>query len=328
MICSLIISVLVVSFLGTYFYRKLAISRAIIDVPNERSSHTVPTPRGGGIAIVFSFYIGLIILYFLKQIDQELFFALLSGIPLIIISIIDDLKDVSPKLRLFIQFISSVLVIFFIGGIQIIDLGFLTIRSPYLLVPTTLVGILWFINLFNFLDGIDGYASMEAIFISVTMFLFIGNMEAVLLVFSVLGFLFWNWPKAKIFMGDVGSTALGFVLIVMGIYYNNTLQFNFIYWLIVSSLFWFDASITLFRRWRNKENLSKAHKKHGYQRIVQGGFTHQKTLLFSILFNSFFVVLIFVNLNLKFNLLIGLTICIFLNIIITKLIDKVKPFNN
>jgi UDP-N-acetylmuramyl pentapeptide phosphotransferase/UDP-N-acetylglucosamine-1-phosphate transferase len=273
-------------------------------------------------------FFGLIILYFLKQIDQELFFALLSGIPLIIISIIDDLKDVSPKLRLFIQFISSVLVIFFIGGIQIIDLGFLTIRSPYLLVPTTLVGILWFINLFNFLDGIDGYASMEAIFISVTMFLFIGNMEAVLLVFSVLGFLFWNWPKAKIFMGDVGSTALGFVLIVMGIYYNNTLQFNFIYWLIVSSLFWFDASITLFRRWRNKENLSKAHKKHGYQRIVQGGFTHQKTLLFSILFNSFFVVLIFVNLNLKFNLLIGLTICIFLNIIITKLIDKVKPFNN
>ncbi|OFX22979.1 MAG: hypothetical protein A2041_00400 [Bacteroidetes bacterium GWA2_31_9b] len=323
----LLIIAFLISLIGTYFVRRLALKNKVVDIPNERSSHTRPTPRGGGLAIIVAFYVGLFFIFYLKLIDKNLFFALLSGFPLIIVSIIDDLKDVSPKIRIFIQFISSFLVIYFIGGIQIIDLGFYAFTNKYILLPISLIGILWFINLYNFLDGIDGYASIEAIFIALAIFLFTDNIESLLLIFSVIGFLFWNWPKAKIFMGDVGSTMLGFILIVLGIYYNNTLQFSFIHWLIISSLFWFDATITLFRRILNKETLSIAHKKHAYQRIVLSGFSHQKTLIYSILINIIILGLTFVCALLPKYILIFFTLNIIFLYGIIKIIDKKYPFN-
>lgn len=323
----ILVSVFLLSFIGTFFVRKLALKTQIIDIPNERSSHTLPTPRGGGLAIIVTFYVGLFYIFYLKLIDKNLFLALLSGFPLIIVSIIDDLKDVSPKIRIFMQFISSFLVICFIGGIQIIDLGFFTITNKYILMPISIIGILWFINLFNFLDGIDGYASIEAIFIALAIFIFADNIESLLLTFSVIGFLFWNWPKAKIFMGDVGSTMLGFILIVLGIYYNNSSQFSFIYWLIISSLFWFDATITLFRRILNKETLSIAHRKHAYQRIVLSGFSHQKTLIYSIILNIILFGLTFLTALFFKYVLAFFTLNIIILYVIIKIIDIKYPFN-
>jgi len=323
----ILIIAFLISLIGTYFVRRLAFKNKVVDIPNERSSHSIPTPRGGGLAIVVAFYVGLFFIFYLKLIDKNLFFALLSGFPLIIVSIIDDLKDVSPKIRIFMQFISSFLVIYFIGGIQIIDLGFYTITNKYLLIPISLIGILWFINLYNFLDGIDGYASIEAIFIALAIFLFADNMESLLLIFSVIGFLFWNWPKAKIFMGDVGSTMLGFILIVLGIYYNNSSQFSIICWLIISSLFWFDATITLFRRVLNRETLSIAHKKHAYQRIVLSGFSHQKTLIYSIIINIIIFGLTLLSALFFKYAFIFFTLNIIVLYIIIKIVDKKYPFN-
>jgi Fuc2NAc and GlcNAc transferase len=100
-----------------------------------------------------------------------------------------------------------------------------------------------------------------------------------ILIFSVGGFLFWNWPKARIFMGDAGSITLGFILIVFGIYFHNNGSFHFVFWLILTALFWFDATITLLRRIMNREKLSQAHKKHMYQRAIRGGFSHLTTLI-------------------------------------------------
>jgi UDP-N-acetylmuramyl pentapeptide phosphotransferase/UDP-N-acetylglucosamine-1-phosphate transferase len=157
------------------------------------------------------------------------------------------------------------------------------------------IGIIWFINLYNFLDGIDAYASQEAILVTVGMLIISGSSFLGLLIAAVAGFLVWNWPKAKIFMGDVGSTQLGFILIVLGIYFHNSLELNMVNWLILTSLFWFDATYTLFRRWKNKEQLSKAHRKHGYQRLTRAGWSHLKVDIYAIIINLMLIGIVLLN---------------------------------
>jgi Fuc2NAc and GlcNAc transferase len=275
----------IISFILTYIVRKIAINKKVIDIPNERSSHSVPTPRGGGLAIVISWYIGITLLFLLKQIELNLFLALLSGIILAFISIIDDVVSLNPIIRLVAQTLSAVFAIYFIGSLNFFffnnNIYLINILTFFL----TLISIVWFINVYNFLDGIDAYASLETIFVAGSIYLFTGSNVVLLLVISVVGYLYWNWPKAKIFMGDVGSTQLGFILIIFGIYFHNNQQIEISVWVILTSLFWFDASFTLIRRFLNKEKLSQAHRKHAYQRIVLSGFSHSKTNLYAFIVN-------------------------------------------
>ena len=243
----------ILSLTITYLVRIFALRHKILDIPNERSSHSAPTPRGGGVAIVVSWYIGITIFFFWNLIDKNLYFALLSGSVLAIISLLDDLISIRPMIRLLIQAITAVIAFVFLGGINNVNLGVFGLNSAIVLYPLTIIGIVWFINLYNFLDGIDGYASIEAIIIAAFLLFFTGNQINFLLIASVSGFLFWNWPKAKIFMGDIGSTQLGFILVILGIYFHNTTDFSIIYWIILSSLFWFDATVHLIQtmeKWR------------------------------------------------------------------------------
>ena len=316
------------SFILTYFIRKLALKKSILDNPNERSSHTIPTPRGGGLAIVISFYFAVTYYFILGKIESQLFFALLSGIPLIIISIIDDIVSLSPKIRFITQFISSALALFFLKGLHLLDLGFVQLNWLWPLTIFSLFGMIWFINLYNFIDGIDGYASMEAIFVSSALYFFTKSEVTLILAIAALGFLPWNWQRAKIFMGDVGSTVIGFILIVFGIYFQNTGEFSIINWLILTSLFWFDATFTLYRRWKNKEQLSVAHRKHAYQRIVQAGWSHQKTTVSGFFINIFlFGILNLSILFAKWQLLI-LVCAIIALYYITFYVDKKKLFTS
>jgi UDP-N-acetylmuramyl pentapeptide phosphotransferase/UDP-N-acetylglucosamine-1-phosphate transferase len=314
------------SFFLTWIFRNFSMKRKILDIPNERSSHTIPTPRGGGLAIVIAWYTGITALFFMGMLSKSLYFALLSGLLLGCTSLIDDVIDLKPIIRLIAQIITVIIAFFFLHGIQPVLVFGNDILPGFLLYPITILGMVWFINLFNFLDGIDGYASLEAITLAIAFFLFTGQIINLILIASVLGFLIWNWPKAKIFMGDVGSTQLGFIIVVLGIYFHNENKLSFIYWIILSAPFWFDATLTLFRRWRNKEKLSQAHRKHIYQRFVQSGFSHLKVDIYLILLN--FVLTILVFLCVKFNLLqIPLLILsVFLMYIIALYADKRKPF--
>lgn len=250
-----------------------------MDIPNDRSSHTIPTPRGGGIAIVFSWFLGLIWLYVNQSLEAPLFLALLSGIPLVIIGYLDDVYTLHPKIRFLVQSLATLLALWFLGGLGMVNYGFGSIMNSWVLTPIAFFAILWAINLFNFLDGIDGYAASECIVVCLGLFIFTGNVVTLLLVFSCMGFLILNWPSAKIFMGDVGSTLLGFNIAVFAIFFQNTMNFSIILVAILTGAFWFDATLTLFRRWRNHENLSEAHRKHAYQRLVQSGFSHQRVTL-------------------------------------------------
>lgn len=281
----------------TYIVRRWAVNKSILDFPNERSSHLIPTPRGGGIAIAFTWFLAITFLFLRQGIDSSLFFALLCGIPISVIGLVDDLFTISPKVRLFIQVASATLALFFLGGLNSIDVGFSLLTVPYLFSIFAIIGIVWFTNLFNFLDGIDGYISAEVIFIGVAFFVLFGGIPPVLLAFVTAGFLVWNWQPAKIFMGDVGSTLLGFTIGVFAVYYQKCGDSSIVIWLMLTSLFWFDASLTLFRRWRNGETLSKAHRKHGYQRIVQSGVSHQRTVLYSALINLFIMALVWLDIQ-------------------------------
>lgn len=321
------IIIFLASFVLTFVVRKIAIKKSIIDIPNDRSSHTVPTPRGGGLAIVIAWFAGLVYFFINDEIDVNLFYALLSGIFLVVISFIDDIKSQTPKIRFTFQFISSALALYFLGGLNSFDLGFYSIENIYLLTPIAFVAILWFINLFNFLDGIDGYEASEVIMICMSLFCLFGDSITLILAIACFGFLLWNWQKAKIFMGDVGSTILGFNVAVLAIYYQNEHITSILNLMILSSVFWFDATLTLFRRWRNNEQLSVAHRKHAYQRIVQAGFSHQKTVLFSILLNIFAFVLVYLSIQFSNFIVVFLLVDVLALWCVVKYIDGKKPFD-
>jgi len=257
----------------TLFIRSLAIRKSILDFPNERSLHKNPTPKVGGLAIAIVWFLGLFYLYITNNIDHRLFFSFIPGALLVVIGIIDDIIAIKPSYRLIFQLIVSGIALFILGGLEKLNLGFFTIENRLILSIVALLGIIWFINLFNFLDGIDGYIGMEVIFITSSVILLFNDRIAPVLLASTLGFTVWNWQPAKIFMGDVGSTLLGFNIAIFSIYYQNTSQSSLIIWLMLSSVFWFDATLTLFRRYKNKEPLSVPHKKHAFHRIVQSGFS-------------------------------------------------------
>jgi len=312
----------VFSLLLTYVVRIWSINRAIIDIPNERSSHTNPTPRGGGIAIAVTWFIVISIMRFFDKLDCDLYFALLLGLPISIIGLVDDIITVSARSRLIIQILSAVGVVLLLGGIKDIDGWSLSVYQTIILSAIAIVGVVWFINLFNFLDGIDGYISTEIIFIGIASFLLFDAMLPLILAAVTAGFLVWNWQPAKIFMGDVGSTLLGFTIGVFAIYYQSKGDSSIVVWLMLTSLFWFDATLTLYRRWRNGETLSKAHRKHAYQRIVQSGFSHQKTVFYSIIINLFILILVWFAIQYPVFSLLFFGVNIIYLYYIMKLVDK------
>jgi len=322
----LIIFLSIISFILTYIIRLFALKYKLIDVPNERSSHNVPTPKGGGVAIVISWFLGITVLFFMGYVEDSLYFALLSGIILSVVSLIDDFVNVKPFIRLIFQFITVIIAFYFLNGLRPFIIPELSLNNLYVIYPIVIIGMVWFINLFNFMDGVDGFASTEAILISLVIFVLSGNIINLVLIGCIAGFLFWNWPKAKIFMGDVGSTQLGFILVILGVYFHNKLEFSILNWIMLSSPFWFDATFTLYRRWRNKEKLSQAHRKHAYQRIVQAGFSHQKVNFYLIGIDG--IIVIFILLYREFSILKIPLFIISLSFFyaITKVVDNKVPF--
>lgn len=281
------------SFILTYLVKEYASKKFLIAEVNERSSHTIPTPHGGGIAIAIVWFIGLGYLFLEDKIDPQLFYALLIGVLISIVSFFDDIFELSPKLRLIIQAIVAIGGIYCLGGLENIDIGIVNISNPFITNLFAFFMIVWYINLYNFLDGINGYAGSEAVFLSCAGLILFGDIHFALLSAAVLGFLFWNYNRAKIFMGDVGSTLLGYNTAIFTLYYANQGTENLWLWIILFSTYWFDATYTLIRRKINKERLSQAHKKHLYQRLTQSGWSHLKVTNYSILLNIVIFCLVF-----------------------------------
>lgn len=267
-------------------------------------------------------FFGISYLFYKNDIDSSLYYALLVGVVISAISYFDDLHELSAKFRLLTQSLVAMFGLYMLGGLGRIDFYFFIIENQIFTNIFAFFMIIWFINLYNFLDGIDGYAGSEAVFLGLAGFLLFGDSHFLVLIFAVLGFLVWNWHKAKIFMGDVGSTLLGYNIAIFTLYYANQEAQNLWIWIILFGVFWYDATLTLYRRYKNGEKLSLAHKKHAYQRLTQSGFTHDKVVLFSILVNIvLFCLVYFVS-----NVFVAFLVSIILLYGIVWFVDNKKTF--
>ncbi|NJP04118.1 MAG: glycosyltransferase family 4 protein [Chloroflexaceae bacterium] len=289
---------LVVSWQLTQAIRQYALNRAIIDVPNERSSHSQPTPRGGGLALVVVTIGGAWVFYLLLLRDSAWFPLLMYTIGAVLIagvSWLDDLRSLSNRLRLATHVLGAL--------IAVVGLGFWhTIRLPFFgPVPFDLIGLLitiiWIVgltNAYNFMDGIDGIAGSQAVVAGLGWAVLgwrtddaLVGLLGLLLTASSLGFLGHNWPPARIFMGDVGSAFLGYSFAVLPLIAMST-TINMAVWdrlpLTAALLVWpfvFDTVLTFLRRLRAGENVFAPHRSHLYQRLIITGHSHRfVTLLY------------------------------------------------
>lgn len=268
----MMITFFVLSFLLTFALRKYALAKNIIDTPNERSSHIIPTPRGGGVAIVISYLIYLFFLMFFGGLDILVGLTVLgSGLIIAILGFLDDHGHINALARLTIHFLVAISVVVALGGfteVQIFNgmvLGFVANIIAVLF-------LVWLLNLYNFMDGINGLASIQAIITAIIMTALYRLSQStlntdilVLLASCTFGFLLWNFPNAKIFMGDAGSGFLGIimgVLALIALKYSTTL---FCAWLICLGVFIVDATFTLIRRVVSGHKMYDAHRSHAYQ---------------------------------------------------------------
>jgi|GEM_PF-158204 len=266
--------------------RKYVIRKNIMDVPNARSSHTGTVPRGGGAAIVATFYLGLIVMLVCELVSVELVLSLAGGVVVAAAGWIDDRKGLSPNVRIIVHFAAAIWALYWLNGFPSLNIGHLPINLELMGVLIGSLIIVWMINLYNFMDGIDGLAGTEAIFVAIIigiLSLIIGFWEIAVVCFllaaAVSGFVYWNWPPAKIFMGDVGSGFLGFIFGVLMISSENSGSLPLIVWVLLLLVFIVDATATLIKRIMNREKWYEAHRTHVYQLAIQAGYTHKRVTL-------------------------------------------------
>jgi Fuc2NAc and GlcNAc transferase len=278
--------VAIASCSGVALVRRYALRR-LLDVPNDRSSHAQPTPRGGGLALTLAHLGGVLLAAALGLADVALVLALLAGGVVAVVGFYDDHGHVDASLRLSLHVLAIAGAVVWLGGLPPVDFGWGTVDLGLVGTALLVLYLAWFLNLFNFMDGIDGIAAVQALFMSVTgslaAYLAGGGASAVLplllLAAATLGFLAWNWPPAKIFMGDVGSGYLGFSLGVLALWTVTERWLTPWVWLILGGAFLADATVTLLRRARDGVKVAEAHRSHAYQRLSRHWRAHRPVTL-------------------------------------------------
>ncbi|WP_144939111.1 MraY family glycosyltransferase [Pseudomonas alabamensis] len=283
----LLAAVVLAAFVLTALIRRYALARSLMDVPNARSSHSVPTPRGGGVAIVCAFLLALAGLWSVGQVASADVIALGgAGLLVAVVGFIDDHQHIPARWRLLGHGLAALWLLAWLGGLPTVVVAGLSVSAPWLLVPLAVLYLVWLLNLYNFMDGIDGIAGLEAVVVCLAMsglYLAGGHAEAMtaplVLVAAVMGFLLWNFPPAKIFMGDAGSGFLGVTLGGLSLQGAWVAPDYLWAWLILLGVFIVDATVTLLRRLFNGDKVYEAHRSHAYQHAARRVAGHRPVTL-------------------------------------------------
>lgn len=283
-----IITAFLLGWLGTLLVEKAAGRLGLVHAPNERSSHTKPTARGGGLAIAVAIVSSLCLLA--PAGDFQLWAVTVLTAVIAAVGFTDDLRDISPFVRLILQALAMAGLIW--GYWPLPDIYVATgvaVTGAFLAMLLLLAG-LWWLNLFNFMDGIDGIAGSQAVLLLLgscglwllgdpSAFqspLFVASLAA---AFATMGFLIRNWPPARIFMGDAGSNALALFIFAVVVATISTSAISYQSWLILPAVFASDASVTLVRRLLQGKLPWRAHRQHVYQ-ILSRIWGHRPITLF------------------------------------------------
>ena len=280
------------SAIGVEFFRRWSLNRDLLDVPNERSSHSAPTPRGGGLIIVLVCLAVYVLLHFLFSTPFS-FGYFIGALLVALVSWLDDLYSLPFWARLIVHIAAGVVLISDLGVWQDIAIPFISFEltlGSFLGGIATVLWVVWLLNAYNFMDGIDGIAALQAAIAGLAwaatglalemtgLFLFGGVLAS-----TSLGFLIHNWHPAKIFMGDVGSSYLGFTLAALPLLAGKEMRGEIAVLPSIAVVFvWFflfDTVYTLARRLLNGERVWEAHRGHLYQRMVIGGLSHYTVTL-------------------------------------------------
>lgn len=280
------------TFAMTYFMRAYALKKNIIDNPNERSSHSVPTPRGGGVAVVCSYLLALAVLIYSQQLTVHIGLTLIAaGFVIALLGFLDDHGHINSMFRLAVHFVVAIGVIISLGGFGDITI-FNGLQLGFIANIIAVLFLVWLLNLYNFMDGINGIASVEAITTTVSMAILYYVLNSSLnsdilwlLAVCVCGFLLWNFPKAKIFMGDACSGFLGLTLGVLALIALKENLALFCAWIICLGVFIVDATYTLIKRVLSGYKMYDAHRSHGYQILSRKFNSHTHVTLIVAIVN-------------------------------------------
>lgn len=277
-----VVGSLVVTYATTGWYLRWALRHQVLDRPNERSSHHTPTPRGGGVGIVLAMLINLGLWLWDDHTLRPMIAALVIGmLVLAMVSWLDDLRGLPAIGRLTVQTGTAAGVVLAWGAASG-SIVLSTVAGSAL----TLFLVAWIVthvNFYNFMDGIDGIAAGQAAIVGLA-WMIVGRWQDSHLLTALggglaaacLAFLCFNWPPARIFMGDVGSASLGFLTGTLPLFTPVLpLADALIFSTLVSAPFLIDASVTLVQRLLRRENLLQAHRSHQYQRLVASGWSHR-----------------------------------------------------
>ncbi len=260
-----------------------------MDIPNQRSLHDTPKPRTGGLAVLIALSVGFFILY--GEMNIGLLSILPYGLIILVIAFVDDVYSISALLRFFLQIVIASVFVSKGLNLEVLNLPGLVIPLNYFVASAiTVLFIVWVINLYNFMDGMDGFASGMAI-TGFGTFAILSVIQGepgfailnLVVVAATFGFILFNFPPAKIFLGDVGSTLFGILVALFILWADVNRIFPFWLGIIVFMPFFLDASVTLCKRAFKKEKVWQAHRSHYYQRLVLLGLGHKKTLILEYL---------------------------------------------
>lgn len=293
----LILATFLFALVGTGGVRAYAIKQSIFDIPNARSSHTVPVPRGGGLAIVFSFLFGMLSLFLVGALAPNTAWALLgAGSGAALIGFLDDHGHIAARWRLLTHFLCAAWALAWLGPLPAIHVAGYDVSMGWSAYIVAALFLVWMLNLYNFMDGIDGIASVQSISVGAggaLLYYWSGDLGhalvCLLLASAAAGFLIWNFPPARIFMGDAGSGFLGLIIGIITIeaaWIDRKFVWSF---LILSAVFIVDATLTLLRRLGRGERVHQAHRSHAYQHAARRYAGHLPVTLGVLVINLFWL---------------------------------------